>query len=191
MKYVLFLLAGSFLLSCNAPQNDETVNAENNSGRDSTELIEYGGHLVAIAGCNDCHSPKNMSPTGFEIKPETMLSGYPADRPVFAYDKALAQRGIVQMNEDMTAAAGPWGVSFAANLTSDGTGAASWPLENFKKAMRTGKMKGVESSRMMLPPMPWFNYVNMTDEELEAIYAYLRSVPPIKNTPPDPISPMP
>jgi hypothetical protein len=39
---------------------------------------------------------------------------------------------------------------------------------------------------MLMPPMPWQNYVNMNDDDLVAIFAYLRSIPAVKNVVPRP-----
>ncbi|MBK7638324.1 MAG: hypothetical protein IPJ13_31660 [Saprospiraceae bacterium] len=83
------------------------------------------------------------------------------------------------------------GVSFAGNLTPDETGIGSWSLEQFKIAITKGKMKGLEDGRPLLPPMPWQNYAYMMDEDVAAIYAYLRSVPPVKNVVPANIPPSP
>lgn len=70
-----------------------------------------------------------------------------------------------------TAFAGPWGVSFTANLTPDrNTGLGIWTEEMFIKTLRTGKHWGV--SRDILPPMPWFNYGEMSDEDLKAVFRY-------------------
>jgi hypothetical protein len=80
-------------------------------------------------------------------------------------------------------------MSFAANLTSDETGIGAWTEHNFITAMRTGKIKGLENGRTMLPPMPWFNFKNMTDEDLKSIFAYLKSTKPVSNLVPAPISP--
>lgn len=181
VSFVLLLLS-----ACNQSPAVEK-SAKLPAVKDSAGLVKYGEHLVTIAGCHDCHSPKKMGPNGPEIIPESMLSGYPAGKPITGFDTALAKRGIAQMSEDMTASAGPWGISFASNLTSDATGAGSWPLENLKIALRQGKAKGIKTSRMLLPPMPWFNYKEMTDEEIEAIHAYLKSVPPVKNVAPEPV----
>jgi hypothetical protein len=93
------------------------------------------------------------------------------------------------MKGDLTAAAGPWGVSFAANLTPDGTGLGNWSLDNFKKAIRNGKAKGIDAGRNLLPPMPWQNFASLTDEDLESIFEYLRTIKPVKNIVPDPIAP--
>ncbi|MCF3111521.1 c-type cytochrome [Niabella sp. CC-SYL272] len=153
---------------------------------DAATMVTRGEYLVTISGCNDCHSPKKMGPNGPEVIPETMLSGYPANRPISQFDSALAQRGIAQFNEDMTAAAGPWGISFASNLTSDDSGAGSWPLENFKNALRHGKFKGMDAARSLLPPMPWFNLAKLTDEDIQAIHAYLKTTRPVKNVAPAP-----
>ena len=59
--------------------------------------------------------------------------------------------------------------------------------ELFIKALRTGKHMG--TSRDILPPMPWPNYAPMSDDDLKAIWAYLRTIPAITNHVPDPIPP--
>jgi hypothetical protein len=89
----------------------------------------------------------------------------------------------------LTMSVGPWGASFAANITPDATGIGSWTYEQFKIAMTQGKSKGIATARPLLPPMPWQNYVNMKDEDLRAVFAYLKSCKPIHNVIPQPISP--
>jgi len=187
MRYLFILLSAYAIITASCNEQGKSGNEKSAGKEDSTTaLINRGRYLVQIGGCNDCHSPKRMGPHGPEVIPETMLSGYPAGRPLAKFDTSLAKRGIAQFNEDMTAAAGPWGVSFAGNLTSDATGAGSWPIENFKTALRHGKFKGVESGRNLLPPMPWFNYANLTDTDIEALHAFLKSTRPVQNIPPMP-----
>jgi hypothetical protein len=85
-----------------------------------------------------------------------------------------------------TAFAGPWGVSYAINLTSDkvtGIGSGVWSEGVFVKAMRTGRHFGV--ARPILPPMPWQNLAQATDEDLKAIFAFLKSTPPVRNRVPE------
>ena len=77
--------------------------------------------------------------------------------------------------------------SFAVNLTSYATGIGKWKEENFLRAIRDGKFKGLENGRSLLPPMPWFVYKNMTDEDLKAIFAYLKSTKPVVNAVPAPM----
>jgi hypothetical protein len=90
----------------------------------------------------------------------------------------------------LTAWAGPWGVSFAVNLTPDKeTGIAEWSEENFIQALRTGKHQGQPNGRDILPPMPWEVYRFMTDDDLKAVFAYLKSIPPVKNQVPLPVLP--
>ena len=57
----------------------------------------------------------------------------------------------------------------------------------FVNAMRKGKHMGI--SRPILPPMPWQDIAAMSDADLKAMYAYLRTIPPIVNHVPDPIPP--
>lgn len=151
-------------------------------------LIKKGEYLVGIMGCNDCHSPKTMGPQGPEPVAGKLLSGYPADRPIPARN-AAALKDWVLFNGDNTAAAGPWGVSFAANLTSDATGIGNWTEEQFKRALTQGKYKGLATNRTLLPPMPWPNYRNLKDEDLKAIFAYLKATKPVANVVPAPIPP--
>jgi hypothetical protein len=74
------------------------------------------------------------------------------------------------------------------NLTPDeNTGIGSWSEQTFMQAMKTGKHMGV--SRPILPPMPWPSYGQLTDDDLKAIYAFLRTLPPVKNRIPDPVPP--
>lgn len=112
---------------------------------------------------------------------ERRLSGFPATRVVPQYDSNVVKKGLVMFNEDLTSAAGPWGVSFAANITSDDTGLGNWSEAHFFKAIREGKFKGLDGSRSLLPPMPWQNLKQLTDEDIRAIFAFLKSTKPVKN----------
>jgi len=170
-------------VACSSKAGD-TKTADTTS--DKTALLKRGEYLLSVSGCDDCHSPKVMGAHGPEVDMTKRLSGYPAARPMPSFDSNIVKKGIMQFNEDLTAAAGPWGVSFAANLTSDATGAGSWPLENFKYAMRHGKLKGLEAGRDLLPPMPWFNFAKMTDEDLEALHTFLQHTKPVQNVVPAP-----
>jgi hypothetical protein len=152
------------------------------------QLVQKGEYLVKIMGCNDCHSPKEMSPQGPVVINEVMLSGYPATRTLKKVDVGIIKNGWVILNEDFTAAAGMWGVSFAGNLTSDQTGIGNWTEENFKRALKEGKYKGLEGSRTLLPPMPWTNFTTINDEDVKAIFAYLKSLKPVSNSVPFPIA---
>ncbi len=152
--------------------------------------IERGEYLVMVGGCNDCHTPKIMTPQGPVFDTTRLLSGEPAGLPVAAIPDGLIRPDgwIALTNAHMTAWAGPWGVSFAANLTPDSkTGIGDWPEEMFIKVLRTGKFMGM--SRDILPPMPWQSIGQMTDEDLKAIFAYLKSLPPIENQVPTPLPP--
>ena len=152
------------------------------------ERIKRGEYLVATVGCDDCHSPKRMGPNGPEIIPELRLSGYPASKAPLKVDQANLKNGWMLLMPDLTAAVGPWGMSFAANLTSDETGIGNWQESQFIKAIREGKWMGMDNTRPILPPMPWFVYKNMSDEDLKSIFAYLKTVPAVENIPPAPLA---
>ena len=153
---------------------------------DSTQRILRGQYLVNIVGCDDCHSPKRMGSHGPELIPELRFSGYPSSRAIQKPDSNVLKKGWLVFGPDLTSAAGAWGMSFAANITSDQTGIGAWKEEQFITALRKGKYKGLESARDLLPPMPWFVYKNMTDDDLKSIFAYLKSTKPVKNVVPAP-----
>ncbi len=182
-----FLATSAILLTgCgNTPKTviDETVEPT------EAQIIQKGEYLVAIMGCNDCHSPKRMGPQGPVVIADLMLSGYPAERPIQKVNPDPIKKGWVLLNEDFTSGAGQWGVSFAANLTSDQTGTGNWTEENFRRALKEGKYKGLEVSRMLLPPMPWTNFATIKDEDVKAIFRYLKSTKPVSNVVPMAIGP--
>ena len=152
--------------------------------------VARGEYLVTVGGCDDCHTPKVFGANGPDLDKSRRLSGHPAgDKlpPVPSGIIGPQQWGAVT-NNHLTAWVGPWGVSFAANLTPDASGLGGWTPENFIRAIRTGKHAG--SGRPILPPMPWMNYAQMTDDDLRAVFAFLKSLPPIANTVPAPIAPV-
>lgn len=152
--------------------------------------IEYGKHLVLIAGCHDCHTPKMMTEQGPEPDMEQALSGHPANMPPPNVNRAEMERKGLAVTDNLTAWVGPWGISYAANLTSDSTGIGAWKEENFIRSLREGKHKGLATGRTLLPPMPWQMYQHMTDDEVKAIFAYLKSTKPIKNVVPQAAPPV-
>lgn len=181
--YVFVMLALS-LLGCTG---DASTPAAQAAALSDDALLARGKYLVTIAGCHDCHSPKVMTERGPEPDPERLLSGHPADEQLPPLDSA--DRRWLSMNQGFTGFVGPWGVSFAANLSPDVTGTGSWSFEQFKTAIRAGKYKGLEGSRDLLPPMPWQMYRHFTDEDLKAIFSFIRSLKPVRNLVPAPIAP--
>jgi hypothetical protein len=160
---------------------------------DTPTPVERGKYLVTTSACHDCHTPKIEGPGGKPILDEKRwLSGHPEKAPYPTWIPAdLQERNAMALTNPMlTAWAGPWGVSFAFNLTPDKeTGIAEWSENNFIQAMRTGKHQGQPNGRDILPPMPWEIYGKMTDDDLKAIYAYLRTIPAVKNQVPLPVLP--
>jgi mono/diheme cytochrome c family protein len=149
--------------------------------------VARGKYLVALSGCNDCHTPWKMGPNGPAPDMTRMLSGHPQDAKL---PPPPAPNGPwIVSAAPLSAWSGPWGISYAINLTPDkltGLGVPNlWTEELFIKAMRTGKHLG--TSRPILPPMPWASAAQMTDEDLRAVWAYLKSIPPVKNQVPDPV----
>lgn len=153
--------------------------------------VTRGEYLVGYGGCNDCHTPKVFTATGPVFDTTRLLSGHPAESKLPVLPDGVvgadpARWGAVTTG-DLTAWSGPWGTSFAANLTPDATGLAAWTDSLFIATMRTGRHFG--SGRPILPPMPWSSLNVLTDDDLRAVFAYLRSIPPIANLVPEPIPP--
>ncbi|HYC61922.1 MAG TPA: diheme cytochrome c-553 [Thermoanaerobaculia bacterium] len=150
--------------------------------------VARGKYIVNTAGCHDCHTPWKVGPKGPEPDMTLALSGHPESMKLPPPPKLGDGPWVWAAAGTNTAFAGPWGVSYTANLTPDRmTGIGIWTEDIFIKTIRTGRHWGV--SRPILPPMPWSVYRNMTDEDLKSVFAYLRTVKPIKNQVPEPLPP--
>lgn len=151
------------------------------------ESVKRGKQITLVSGCNDCHTPWKPTATGAEPDFSRELSGHPAE---FALPPAPEPQGpwLVSIAATNTAYAGPWGVSFTANLTPDNeTGIGTWSKQNFIDTIRNGRHMG--AGRPLLPPMPAPMYANYSDDDLGAVYDYLRTLKPIKNAVPTPVPP--
>jgi len=161
--------------------------------RERADAVKRGEYLVTFGSCHDCHTPKIEGAGGMPtVDTKRLLSGHPADLPYPKWTPDdLKERNTLAMTTPMlTAWAGPWGVSFAANLTPDKeTGLGEWNENTFIQAIRSGKHQGQPNGRDILPPMPWNFIKEATDDDLKAIWAYLRSIPPVKNQVPFPVPP--
>jgi len=146
--------------------------------------VDRGKYLVWAGGCHDCHTPKKMGPKGPELDTARLLSGTPEEPKLPPPPTLPPGPWIATTSWDLTAWSGPWGISYAINLTPDeNTGIGIWTEDMFVRAIKLGKHMG--TSRPLLPPMPWEDLRNLTDDDLKAIFAYLRSIPPIKNRVPE------
>ena len=167
------------LVSIAAVLVSATVSAQTKSAPSAAR----GKYLLDIMSCNDCHTPFKMGEKGPEPDMTRMLSGHPESMKL-PPPPAPVGPWVWSGTGTNSAFAGPWGVSYSANLTPDkNTGLGIWTEEMFVKAMRTGKHRG--TSRAIQPPMPWTWIAKATDEDLKAIFAYLKSIPPIVNRVPD------
>jgi len=153
-------------------------------------LIKRGEYMVKGGGCADCHSPKNFTAEGPVPNMDLWLSGHPADSKLPAPQPAALKAGWILFTPDLTAFQGPWGTSFAANLTPDtATGIGLWTETTFFNVIRKGKYHGLPAGRDILPPMPWRMFRNYTDDDLRAIFTYLKSIKPISNPVPAAVPP--
>lgn len=129
-----------------------------------------GAQLVALGGCDDCHTPKRADGTPDLNR---RFIGYEASAPL------PTPTDGVSINNQLTAWRGPWGLSLSRNITPDPeTGIGNWSLAQFKQTMRSGTDP---AGKTLLPPMPSAALGSLPDSDLEAIYNYLRTVKPIVN----------
>jgi len=144
------------IASCSKPATQENTTAA--APEDS---IARGRYLVAVTGCNDCHTPGY-----FFGAPDTtrLLSG--------------SEVGWQ----------GPWGVSYPRNLTPDSTtGLGTWTSDQIVTAIRTGQRPS--GDHILLPPMPWPDFSHLTDKDAYAIAAYLKTLPAVSHKVPDIVPP--
>ena len=151
-----------------------------NSVQSQSDMVQRGKYLVDTVGaCGHCHTPR----AGAEYNMDMYLAGHPANASYPRYNFSMMQQGIfILTSTQMTAFSGPFGTSFASNLTPDNeTGLGEWTEAMFIQAMRTGLHQGVAGNRKIFPPMPTKHYAQMNDEDLKAIWAYLRTIKSVKN----------
>lgn len=147
--------------------------------------VKRGAYLVSIGACHDCHTPMKMTPDGPMPDMDRALMGRPEGVP--DPTGTLGATDLVLAGPDLTAWKQPFGLVYTRNLTPDKTGLGDWTEEQFVNTIRRGRHQG--DGRALLPPMPWMQYAMWTDEDAKAVYAYLRTVKPIKNTVADPKAP--
>ena len=122
--------------------------------------LERGEYLATIGGCHDCHTPG------------TLYGG-----PDFGRKLAGSELGW----------RGPWGVSYASNLTPDDeTGLGGWTNIEIERALRSGVKK---DGTPIAPPMPWPSTSKLTTDDMSSLIAYLKSLPPIHHKVPDRVAP--
>ena len=153
------------------------------------EMVSHGKYLVTTGGCDDCHTPKIYTANGPVPDTSRRLAGFINGTKLPALDtKFVAPGNWVATESNFSAWVGPWGISYAANLTPDNeTGLGAVSEEIFIQSLREGKWQGI--GRPLLPPMPWQGIGQMTDQDLKSIYAYLKTLKPIHNEVPQPVPP--
>ena len=194
--FLCFLLLGLLIIACQPKQEavveTETETADATPKMTSADSIKEGEYLATILDCHACHTPKIMTDRGPVPDLSRSLAGHTASEvlPAITDKKMIAPGQWALASPGFTAWVGPWGTSFTANLTPHETGTGTWTLDNFSRALRQGKFKGLENGRTLLPPMPWESFAKMRDEHVAYLWAYIRSLPPIDNTVPAPLPPM-
>ena len=123
--------------------------------------VERGHYLVIVAGCSDCHTPG------------ALLGSPDMKRYLGGSDVGFAIPGA--------------GIFVGQNLTPDNeTGIRSWSSDQIVTAIRTGK---TPDGRNLSPVMPWPALSRLTDEDAQAIAAFLKSIPAVDHKNAGPIGP--
>lgn len=129
--------------------------------RAEKDTIRHGEYIATVTGCAFCHSP-------------------------FRDDNTMIDRFKYAGGQKFDLA--PFGTFVSYNLTSDkATGLGNWTDDQIKTCLTRGVRR--DGSRMLPFPMPWPNYAHMTPGDLNALVAFLRSLPPVSNAIPAPASP--
>jgi hypothetical protein len=126
-------------------------------------LVYLGSYIVnAQGGCNDCHT-----------HPEYVLGGNPFLGQPTRINTAEFLAGGRQFGPFIT----------SRNLTPDATTGlpAGLTFDQFRNVMHTGN--DPENPGQLLQVMPWPVYGNMIDQDLRAIYEYLRAIPSLPDNP--------
>jgi mono/diheme cytochrome c family protein len=122
--------------------------------------LERGKYLVALGGCNDCHTP-----------------GYFFGKPDMARFLGGSDVGFAL----------PGGVFVGRNLTPDReTGLGAWSRAQIITALTTGRRP---DGRVLAPIMPWRAFARLKPADAAAIAAYLQSLPPVRHAVPGPFGP--
>lgn len=181
ISVTMILLLGISQFNCSGREENKQITQQ--------ELIARGKYIVTTGGCDDCHTPKIYTANGPIPDTTRLLSGFQKGVTLPALDvKYVTPGNWVATESNFTAWVGPWGISYASNLTPDNaTGIGTLSEEMFIKTLREGKYMGI--GRPLLPPMPWQVIGMKTDQDLKAIYAYLHSLPAINNEVPQPTPP--
>jgi mono/diheme cytochrome c family protein len=140
-------------------------------GPPASDPVARGKWLVEVLGCNYCHTPR--LPDG-RLDPNYMMAGHPAAAPYPQWNDSLFTKGYgMLVSTSGTAFAGPWGVTFARNLTPDKvTGIGGWDDAAFINVLREGMLK---------PPMPALAFGLLSDDDLKAMFAYFMTLKPVPN----------
>ncbi|MFO1251401.1 MAG: c-type cytochrome [Inhella sp.] len=177
----------ALLMALTVPATAQPAQPTAKAPKVNTAQVLRGAYLMKTSACMDCHTPLKMGPNGPEPDMSRLYSGHPQGAQL-SPAPTLTGSWMTVASDTMTAWVGPWGTSFTANLTPDPeTGLGRWTEKDFIQTIRTGRHLG--RGRPVLPPMPIPVYSQMTDADLKAIYAYLRTIPPIRNQVPDPLPP--
>jgi hypothetical protein len=173
--------------AASATGHDDPVLANGAAPSAPEQAILRGRHLVLTSGCHDCHTPFKLGPNGAEPDMSRQLSGHPQGMVLPAPPEPVGP-WITAVAATNTAWSGPWGISYTANLTPDDeTGLGQWTSDTFVQTIRSGRHMG--RGRALLPPMPVPVYQNFSDDELRAMFAYLQTIPALKNKVPEPMAP--
>ena len=170
MKYFLLIVLIIMMAVVISAQDGGDVNE---FGMTEEEMLERGEYLAHIAGCVSCHTPMreeyNVPPTEWSLEQLQTVGWRFEDTQDLENDLFAGGRAFEL---------GPMGVIFTPNLTPDSTGLGDWTDEEIETAIRIGVNK---DGRRLFPLMPYANFFNWAESDMQALIMFLRSVDPIEN----------
>lgn len=123
-----------------------------------SDVLKYGEYMTKAAACTDCHTPKEKGAPVMELY---MAGGFAFKIPGF---------GVVR----------------SSNLTPDSSGIGTWTekqfVDRFKMYADTGYVSHEVEQNEFQTVMPWTMYADIKEEDLKAMFAYLKSLEPIENS---------
>lgn len=186
--FIITVVAGALSLAALAA----SAKSKDKPKERKEDPVARGRYLVSFAGCNDCHTPWVFNKElGMPVPDHTrFLSGHPAGGPE-PTSKVDPRTDLGIIGATFTAFKLPFGTVYAPNLTPDKeTGIGNWTEQMFLDVFHKGTHLGADG-RPVLPPMPWQELRNMTDDDLKAVFAFLQTIPAVRNPVADPKVPKP
>ncbi len=138
-------------------------------------FLGRGEYLVHLAGCVHCHTARPLLGTQWERRKDLEFGGGRRFETTRYFDELEKDPGYASRPAAMPE---PKSFTTSPNLTNDPSGIPYYDENLFIQTIRTGRVAGV---RPLTRAMLWFEFRKLTDDDLKAIFAYIRTRPPVRH----------